>query len=117
MIYIFGSPMSDFARFLTHCCDGVVRRQAETFANEFYYEYLKEFGSNEKVLYIIEQLKKAYNYCFLSQAFYAITVVQLLLRGIPEKAENDEIKNAFHDFTEKKLFIFSKTRGNYFMEK
>uniref|UniRef100_A0A914Q5H7 CHK kinase-like domain-containing protein n=1 Tax=Panagrolaimus davidi TaxID=227884 RepID=A0A914Q5H7_9BILA len=94
-----GSPMSDLARFLTHCCDGVVRRQAETFAIEFYFECLiKEFGSKEKVPYTIEKLKKAYNYCFLTQAFYSMAIIQMLFLAIADKAENESIKNAYYDF-------------------
>uniref|UniRef100_A0AC35FV69 CHK kinase-like domain-containing protein n=1 Tax=Panagrolaimus sp. PS1159 TaxID=55785 RepID=A0AC35FV69_9BILA len=91
-----GSPMEDLARFLTHCCDGVIRRQAEAFIFEYYFECLKEeFGDATKVPYTLKQLKTAYYYSFLSQAFFTVLMVGNLIN-----AENvsDEIKEAFFDF-------------------
>uniref|UniRef100_A0A914QRJ9 CHK kinase-like domain-containing protein n=1 Tax=Panagrolaimus davidi TaxID=227884 RepID=A0A914QRJ9_9BILA len=94
-----GSPMSDLARFLTHCCDGVVRRQSEVFAIEYYFECLtKEFGSKEKVPFTEEQLKKAYNYCFLTQAFYSIGVTELMFTANEDKISSESLKSAFYDF-------------------
>uniref|UniRef100_A0A914PVX2 CHK kinase-like domain-containing protein n=1 Tax=Panagrolaimus davidi TaxID=227884 RepID=A0A914PVX2_9BILA len=91
-----GSPMSDLSRFLTHCCDGVVRRQAETFAVEFYHECLtKEFGG-KNVPYTVEQLKKAYNYAFLIQSFFAVAVTQIFFTSFEEKLPNQAVRNAFH---------------------
>ena len=57
-----GSPMEDLARFLSHCTNGVVRRQAEAFIFDFYIECLtKEFdGDASKVPYTVKQLKDAY---------------------------------------------------------
>ena len=65
-----GSPMSDLARFLVLSTDGVVRRQAENFAVDFYLECLtKEFdGDASKIPYTAEKLQKAYDYAFLFQA-------------------------------------------------
>uniref|UniRef100_A0A914YVJ1 Uncharacterized protein n=1 Tax=Panagrolaimus superbus TaxID=310955 RepID=A0A914YVJ1_9BILA len=90
--------MSDLARFLTHCCDGVVRRQAEIFAIEFYHECLtKEFGG-KNVPYTIEQLKKAYNFAFLTQAFYGIGITELMYGANKDKIESDSLKSAYYDF-------------------
>ena len=71
-----GSPVSDLARFLTHCADGVVRRQAEAFAVQFYHDCLvAEFGGDaSKVPFTVEQLQKAYNYAFIVQAYLSIAV-------------------------------------------
>uniref|UniRef100_A0A914PYT0 CHK kinase-like domain-containing protein n=1 Tax=Panagrolaimus davidi TaxID=227884 RepID=A0A914PYT0_9BILA len=91
-----GSPMEDLARFLTHCCDGVIRRQAEAFIFEYYFECLKEeFGDATKVPYTLKQLKTAYNYSFLSQAFFTVLMVGNLINA---ENFNDEIKEAFFDF-------------------
>uniref|UniRef100_A0AC34F9E7 CHK kinase-like domain-containing protein n=1 Tax=Panagrolaimus sp. ES5 TaxID=591445 RepID=A0AC34F9E7_9BILA len=64
-----GSPMFGLARFLSICGSGVVRRQAEVFALDYYLECLiKEFnGDVSKVPYTAEQLKESYNYGFLTQ--------------------------------------------------
>uniref|UniRef100_A0AC35GFV2 CHK kinase-like domain-containing protein n=1 Tax=Panagrolaimus sp. PS1159 TaxID=55785 RepID=A0AC35GFV2_9BILA len=61
-----GSQMADLARFLVHTADGNIRREAETFAFDFYLECLiKEFGGDSsKVPYNVEQLRKAYYYVF-----------------------------------------------------
>uniref|UniRef100_A0A914PZ42 CHK kinase-like domain-containing protein n=1 Tax=Panagrolaimus davidi TaxID=227884 RepID=A0A914PZ42_9BILA len=104
-----GSPMSDLARFLTHCCDGVVRRQAEIFAIDYYHECLtKEFGTIEKVPYTLEQLQKAYNYCFLFQAFFSNGVIPMLFGALTAEINvNDGIKNAYYDFAvQKSLHLF-----------
>uniref|UniRef100_A0AC35G0H0 Uncharacterized protein n=1 Tax=Panagrolaimus sp. PS1159 TaxID=55785 RepID=A0AC35G0H0_9BILA len=101
--------MSDLARFLTHCCDGVVRRQAEIFAIEYYHECLtKEFGAIEKVPYTLEQLHKAYNYCFLFQAFFSIGVIPMLFGALTAEINvNDGIKNSYYDFAiQKSLHLF-----------
>uniref|UniRef100_A0AC34FTL5 CHK kinase-like domain-containing protein n=1 Tax=Panagrolaimus sp. ES5 TaxID=591445 RepID=A0AC34FTL5_9BILA len=104
-----GSPMSDLARFLVNCCDGVVRRQAEEMAFEFYLEseemafefYLecltKEFGGDsKKVPYTIEQLKTAYNYAFLTQCFFIIGLPDFFL-GM-SKITDEKVKEAHFDF-------------------
>uniref|UniRef100_A0AC35G6N6 CHK kinase-like domain-containing protein n=1 Tax=Panagrolaimus sp. PS1159 TaxID=55785 RepID=A0AC35G6N6_9BILA len=93
-----GSPMTDLARFLVNCCDGVVRRQAEEIAFEFYFECLtKEFGGDSsKVSYTIEQLKKAYNYAFLTQCFFIIGIPDFFL-GIV-KFDDERLKDAYFDY-------------------
>uniref|UniRef100_A0AC34GHB5 CHK kinase-like domain-containing protein n=1 Tax=Panagrolaimus sp. ES5 TaxID=591445 RepID=A0AC34GHB5_9BILA len=92
-----GSPMEDLARFLTNCCDGSIRRQAESFILEYYLECLeKEFGGDKtKVPYTLEQIKKAYNYSFIAQAFATVFMVQHMLPGVNASAK---IKEAFYDF-------------------
>uniref|UniRef100_A0AC35EZJ7 CHK kinase-like domain-containing protein n=1 Tax=Panagrolaimus sp. PS1159 TaxID=55785 RepID=A0AC35EZJ7_9BILA len=95
-----GSPMYDLAYFLAHNADGVVRRQAETFAIEYYYKCLvKEFkGDETKVPYTIEQLQKDYNYVFLTQAFFIPFLAVFMFNGIECKIKNQGIKDAFFDF-------------------
>uniref|UniRef100_A0A914Y560 Aminoglycoside phosphotransferase domain-containing protein n=1 Tax=Panagrolaimus superbus TaxID=310955 RepID=A0A914Y560_9BILA len=98
-----GSPMSDLARFLVFCGDGVVRRQAEAMAFSFYYECLtKEFenddGSTIKVPYTIEQLKKAYNFAFLTQAFFLLADLDFFFGPISDQESNERIKNAYYDY-------------------
>uniref|UniRef100_A0AC34G767 Uncharacterized protein n=1 Tax=Panagrolaimus sp. ES5 TaxID=591445 RepID=A0AC34G767_9BILA len=85
---------------LTHCCDGVVRRQAEIFAIEFYHECLtKEFGGDStKVPYTIEQLKKAYNFAFLTQAFYGIGITEIMYGANKDKIDSESLKSAYYDF-------------------
>uniref|UniRef100_A0A914Y7F3 CHK kinase-like domain-containing protein n=1 Tax=Panagrolaimus superbus TaxID=310955 RepID=A0A914Y7F3_9BILA len=92
-----GSPMEDLARFLTHCTNGIVRRQAEAMIFEFYLECLTmEFGGDSsRVPYTIEQLKKAYNFAFVIQTFFTISDLSFFLEAINET--NDGIKAAFFD--------------------
>uniref|UniRef100_A0A914YCP2 CHK kinase-like domain-containing protein n=1 Tax=Panagrolaimus superbus TaxID=310955 RepID=A0A914YCP2_9BILA len=94
-----GSPMSDLAQFLVLCCDGIVRRQAETFAIEYYFKCLvKEFGGDaSKVPYTIEQLKKAYNYAYLTRALYIIGVMEYFVPGIEAHITDESIKAAFYE--------------------
>uniref|UniRef100_A0AC34GY37 CHK kinase-like domain-containing protein n=1 Tax=Panagrolaimus sp. ES5 TaxID=591445 RepID=A0AC34GY37_9BILA len=95
-----GSPMYDLAYFLAHNADGVVRRQAEDFAIEYYHECLvKEFeGDKSKVPYTIEQLKKSYNYIFLTQAFIIPFLAVFMYNGIEGKIQSQSLKNAFFDY-------------------
>uniref|UniRef100_A0AC35GCK9 Aminoglycoside phosphotransferase domain-containing protein n=1 Tax=Panagrolaimus sp. PS1159 TaxID=55785 RepID=A0AC35GCK9_9BILA len=95
-----GSPMEDLARFLTHCTNGVIRRQAETFIFNYYLECLKkEFdGDVSKVPYTLQQLKTAYNFAFVIQTFFTISDMSFFLEAINEK--NEGIKAAFADIGE-----------------
>uniref|UniRef100_A0A914PJG6 Aminoglycoside phosphotransferase domain-containing protein n=1 Tax=Panagrolaimus davidi TaxID=227884 RepID=A0A914PJG6_9BILA len=96
-----GSAMSDLARFLVFCGDGVVRRQSEAMAIEFYYECLKkEFGGDAlKIPYSTEQLQKAYNFAFLTQAFFLLADLDFFFGPIKDRKElNDGIKMAFYDY-------------------
>uniref|UniRef100_A0AC35FBQ1 CHK kinase-like domain-containing protein n=1 Tax=Panagrolaimus sp. PS1159 TaxID=55785 RepID=A0AC35FBQ1_9BILA len=81
------------------CCDGVVRRQAEAFAVEFYYECLvKEFnGDVSLVPYTVEQLKKAYKYAYLTRALYIIGVMEYFVPGIETHISDEKIKAAFYE--------------------
>uniref|UniRef100_A0AC35GB46 Uncharacterized protein n=1 Tax=Panagrolaimus sp. PS1159 TaxID=55785 RepID=A0AC35GB46_9BILA len=54
--------------------------------------------SKEKVPYTIEKLKKAYNYCFLTQAFFSVAVTQIFYTSYEDKLPNDAVKSAFHSF-------------------
>uniref|UniRef100_A0AC35F746 CHK kinase-like domain-containing protein n=1 Tax=Panagrolaimus sp. PS1159 TaxID=55785 RepID=A0AC35F746_9BILA len=98
-----GSPMEDLARFLVQCCDGILRRKAETFIFEYYLECLeKEFGDDKtKVPYTLEQLKKAYKYSFIAQAFF-IPSYEIALNAKSDDAS--EIKEANHEFGVSKAF-------------
>jgi hypothetical protein len=92
-----GSPMADLARFLAFSADGVVRRQAEAFAIDYYLECLtKEFGGEKsKVPYTAEQLQKEYKLAFLTQIFVLPGVALFFLTAMEEK--NESLKNAFFD--------------------
>jgi len=78
-----GSPMSDLARMITTSTDGCTRRQLEGFIFDFYHDLLekemKEVGRSSP--YTVDQIKKAYNYMFLTQA-YALTILPHSLRKI-----------------------------------
>uniref|UniRef100_A0A914Z1D9 CHK kinase-like domain-containing protein n=1 Tax=Panagrolaimus superbus TaxID=310955 RepID=A0A914Z1D9_9BILA len=95
-----GSPMYDLAYFLVHNTDGVVRRQAEVFAIQYYHECLvKEFdGDKSKVPYTIEQLKHSYNYVFLTQAFFIPFLAVFMFNGMESKIKSQSLKDAFFDF-------------------
>uniref|UniRef100_A0A914Q8J5 Uncharacterized protein n=1 Tax=Panagrolaimus davidi TaxID=227884 RepID=A0A914Q8J5_9BILA len=94
-----GSPMADLARFLVMAADGVVRRQAEEFAVDFYYECLiKEFGGGaRKVPYTVEKLRKAYSLAFLTQVFFMTEMIVFLYDSLDKQQPNKAIKNAFVD--------------------
>uniref|UniRef100_A0AC35F8U7 Uncharacterized protein n=1 Tax=Panagrolaimus sp. PS1159 TaxID=55785 RepID=A0AC35F8U7_9BILA len=92
--------MEDLARFLIMCADGVVRRQAEEFAVQYYFDCLvKEFGNSKKMPYSMEQLQKAYNYAFFIEAIKknGLGVIPFFLGNINDKTE-ENVKNAFRDF-------------------
>uniref|UniRef100_A0A914XYY2 Uncharacterized protein n=1 Tax=Panagrolaimus superbus TaxID=310955 RepID=A0A914XYY2_9BILA len=95
-----GSPMEDLARFLAYCADGVVRRQSEAIAFDYYIECLtKEFeGDSSKVPYTSEQLKKSYNLYFVSQAFFTIFDFQFFFSALEGKISSPTIKDAYHDY-------------------
>uniref|UniRef100_A0AC34G7X4 CHK kinase-like domain-containing protein n=1 Tax=Panagrolaimus sp. ES5 TaxID=591445 RepID=A0AC34G7X4_9BILA len=92
-----GSPMSDLARFLGLGTSGVVRRQAEIFAFDYYLECLiKEFdGDASKVPYTAEQLRKEYNFIFISQVYGLVGGTNFLLAAVNES--NQGIRDAYHD--------------------
>ena len=94
-----GSPASDLARFLTHCADGVVRRQAEAFAIQFYHDCLvAEFGGDaSKVPFTVEQLQKAYNYAFIVQAFLCVAVSDMFYISNEDRWTNEVLKKAYLD--------------------
>uniref|UniRef100_A0AC35F243 Uncharacterized protein n=1 Tax=Panagrolaimus sp. PS1159 TaxID=55785 RepID=A0AC35F243_9BILA len=54
--------------------------------------------SKEKVPYTIEKLKKAYNYCFLTQAFYSVGMTELMFTANEDKIQSESLKNAYYDF-------------------
>ena len=93
-----GSAMSDLARFLVFCADGVVRRQAEAMAFEFYHQCLtQEFGGDsDKVPYTVEQLRKAYNFAFLTQAFFLLGDTDFFFGVLDETNEN--LRSAYYDY-------------------
>ncbi|KAE9550659.1 hypothetical protein FO519_006135 [Halicephalobus sp. NKZ332] len=89
-----GSPMADIARMLATSVDGYIRRQAETFIIEFYYDLLKKEmeEAGKSCPYTVEQLKKAYNYIFLCQCYGVTLLTAFYHRCIEE--ENHRIKKA-----------------------
>ena len=95
-----GSPMTDLARFLVNCADGVVRRQAEAFAIDYYLECLtSEFGGDvSKVPYTKEQLQKAYNYAFLTQAFFILGIPDFFISIMDASKVSQSLRDAFADF-------------------
>ncbi|KAE9546623.1 hypothetical protein FO519_010165, partial [Halicephalobus sp. NKZ332] len=78
-----GSPMADIARIISLCTDGWVRRQAEEFICEFYLDELeKEMKKVGKSCpYTIDQIKKSYNYMYLTQA-YGMIIFPAFLKSI-----------------------------------
>uniref|UniRef100_A0AC34FLF5 CHK kinase-like domain-containing protein n=1 Tax=Panagrolaimus sp. ES5 TaxID=591445 RepID=A0AC34FLF5_9BILA len=69
-----GSPMSDLTSFLSLCCDGVVRRQAEKFAIQFYFDCLvKEFGSSGFIFQALNEPNEA-----LKESFYNFGILKSL---------------------------------------
>ena len=95
-----GSPAYDLAYFLAHSADGVVRRQAEVFAVEYYHECLvNEFGGDvSKVPYTVSQLKRDYNNVFLTQAFIIPLLAVFMFNGIEGREASQVIKDAYFDF-------------------
>uniref|UniRef100_A0A914XWW1 Uncharacterized protein n=1 Tax=Panagrolaimus superbus TaxID=310955 RepID=A0A914XWW1_9BILA len=95
-----GSPMEDLARFLTLCADGVVRRQAEQFAIQYYFDCLvKEYGGEkDKVPYTIEKLQKAYNFAFLTQGLFGLGIVPFFMGAIEGRESSKSLKNAYRDY-------------------
>ena len=79
-IYHEGSPMADIARILTLCTDGWIRRQVEEFVFEFYHDLLeKEMKKVGKSCpYTIDQLKKAYNYMYLTQCYILVAMPKFM---------------------------------------
>uniref|UniRef100_A0AC35FCS5 CHK kinase-like domain-containing protein n=1 Tax=Panagrolaimus sp. PS1159 TaxID=55785 RepID=A0AC35FCS5_9BILA len=92
-----GSPMSDLSCFLTLCVDGVVRRQAEQFAIQYYYDCLvKEFGDAKLVPYTTENLQTSYDYLFMSHAFHTMGLTEFMINTLKEP--NQALKDALYDF-------------------
>ena len=75
-LYYEGSPMTDLARIMTFSADGWIRRHAEEFIFDLYHDQLekemKELGKS--CPYTIDQLKKAYKYMYLTQAYGLISL-------------------------------------------
>uniref|UniRef100_A0A914R0J3 CHK kinase-like domain-containing protein n=1 Tax=Panagrolaimus davidi TaxID=227884 RepID=A0A914R0J3_9BILA len=94
-----GSQMADLARFLVHTADGNIRREAETFAFDFYREcLLKEFGGDSsKVPYNVEQLRKAYYYVFALQAFFTLQLMPVFFTAVKHKYESKDEQKAIYD--------------------
>ena len=94
-----GPPLCDLARFIVNCADGVVRRQAESFMIQFYFDCLvQEFGGKvELVPYTMEQLQKSYNYAFISEALYTIGVMQFFVPNLEANVTDENIRNAYFE--------------------
>jgi hypothetical protein len=104
-----GSPMEDLARFLTLCADGVVRRQAEHFAVQYYYDCLvKEFGGDSsKIPYSVEQLQKAYNLSFICQGMFGLGITPFFMGSIEDREPSRAIKDSYKDYgTLKALHLY-----------
>uniref|UniRef100_A0A914PLZ4 CHK kinase-like domain-containing protein n=1 Tax=Panagrolaimus davidi TaxID=227884 RepID=A0A914PLZ4_9BILA len=99
-----GSPMNDLARFLAMCGSGVIRRQAEEFAIDFYLEcLLKEFGGDaSKVPYTREQLKMSYDYVFVCHIVFIISAAIFFFADVKEPERS--IRDAYWDSSELKIF-------------
>uniref|UniRef100_A0A914YDC4 Uncharacterized protein n=1 Tax=Panagrolaimus superbus TaxID=310955 RepID=A0A914YDC4_9BILA len=96
-----GSPMEDLARFLILCADGIVRRQAEEFAIQYYFDCLiTEFGNIKKVPYSMAQLEKAYKYAFIIESMKknGLGVVPFFLGTVNDKKIDKSVKDAFRDY-------------------
>lgn len=95
-----GSPMSDLSCFLTLCADGVVRRQAEQFACQYYFDcLLKEFGGDStKVPYTVEQLQTSYDYFFMSHGLHNLGLTAFMMDPLEKQEPSRSLKNAYFDF-------------------
>ena len=75
-----GSPMADLARMMTISTTGCTRRQLEGFIFDFYHDLLekemKQLGKD--CPYTIDQIKKAYNYMFLTQSYGLVLIPKLM---------------------------------------
>uniref|UniRef100_A0A914Y170 CHK kinase-like domain-containing protein n=1 Tax=Panagrolaimus superbus TaxID=310955 RepID=A0A914Y170_9BILA len=92
-----GSPMSDLASFISLCCDGVVRRQAEEFAIQYYFECLaKEFGDITLIPYTVEKLQTAYDYFFISFGLHTLGSSGFIFQSVNES--NEALKEAYYNF-------------------
>uniref|UniRef100_A0A914Q516 CHK kinase-like domain-containing protein n=1 Tax=Panagrolaimus davidi TaxID=227884 RepID=A0A914Q516_9BILA len=103
-----GSPMTDLARFLVHCADGNIRREAESFAIKLYYQCLiEEFGDISKVPYTLEKLQQAYKYAFLAQALYSLGTMDFFVPSMEEKIKDEKMrKDLFDSGMLKSLHVF-----------
>uniref|UniRef100_A0AC34QCV6 CHK kinase-like domain-containing protein n=1 Tax=Panagrolaimus sp. JU765 TaxID=591449 RepID=A0AC34QCV6_9BILA len=86
-----GSPMADFARLLTVCADGSVRRIVESTIFEKYLNLLKnKLESNGlDCPYTLEEIRDTYDHMFLIQGITFATIIGALL---PIVCKNDEGK-------------------------
>uniref|UniRef100_A0AC35GEC7 Aminoglycoside phosphotransferase domain-containing protein n=1 Tax=Panagrolaimus sp. PS1159 TaxID=55785 RepID=A0AC35GEC7_9BILA len=92
-----GSPMSDLSYFLTLYLDGVVRRQTEEFAIQYYFDCLvKEFGDTNLVPYTVEKLRIAYDYFFNTHGLHTLGISGFLFKGLNEP--NQSVKDAYYDY-------------------
>jgi len=75
-----GSPMVDLARIMCICTSGWIRRQAEEFIFDFYLDELeKEMKKVGKTCpYTVDQVKTAYDYIYLTQAYGMIILPGIL---------------------------------------
>lgn len=94
-----GSPVEDLARFLVQVPNGVVRRQAEEFAIDYYLECLTdEFGGDaSKVPYTAEKLKQAYNYSFVIQTFFTTSLVPFFFAAIENRVSSEALSRAYFE--------------------
>jgi hypothetical protein len=99
-----GSPMNDLARFLSMCTSGIVRRQAEIFAIDFYLECItKEFnGDSSKVPYTREELQISYNYVFMCHILFLISGGILL---VSVEKDEEKFREACWDKIELKILM------------
>uniref|UniRef100_A0AC34RP50 CHK kinase-like domain-containing protein n=1 Tax=Panagrolaimus sp. JU765 TaxID=591449 RepID=A0AC34RP50_9BILA len=95
-----GSAMADLARILTICCDGYIRRMAESEIIPFYLNELENEMKKDglECPFTLEQIQDAYDYMFLTQSFPlfigAIFIKEVLTKNLEPsigKAKNELI--------------------------
>lgn len=94
-----GGPMDDIGRLLVITLDGSIRRQAEPFLLQYYFDVLtSEFSKdNLKVPFTLSQIQEAYDYMFMVQAVFPIFVTVYVGGSLEETPELKSINRAKRD--------------------
>ncbi|KAE9548588.1 hypothetical protein FO519_008198 [Halicephalobus sp. NKZ332] len=91
-----GSPMDDFARVITVCVDGNIRREFESFFPQFYIDTLTSELSSEgfEVPYTVEKIQEAYDYMFMAGAIQPLFMTVFLERTLEKEPHLEMINKA-----------------------
>lgn len=89
-----GNPMFDLAAFLVESADGEVRREAETFVVQLYYDELSArlVQAGKTVWFSIKKLQHAYKATFIVKTMEAVTCPPMLAKRLTRT--QDRVKEA-----------------------